>query len=769
MMNSVSEGMKEYTGCPVADELLLAGLDDPLLIVAVDSGHMLWTNQQGAVWCGLYAAETAAVQGIPPALAAGWQHLTGLTVCGRLCCADALAVQWRGRRAVLLRGRTDTGKKEPSAENAQAGVGAPCAPRREDERYRIVYDTMAQGVVFQDRAGSIVCANAAAERLLGLGSDAMRGMDSHSGSWQAVDVDGSPLPGSAHPSMVALRTGRPVSGRVMGIRHQTTGAQRWLVVSATPLFTGGGSVPAEVFSTFEDITELAAARRELALYSERLQQVIDRSPLGVFLWQYQDGRFTFLHGNPASEAMLGITVAEYAGQELLEMLPELDPAVVPAEYANVMRTGIPWHSEQLDYADDVISGAFEVHAFRAGSEVLCVMFQDITQRKRTEAELATVTSLLQELIDVMPSVLVAVDTAGRVTRWNHAAESLTGISAAQAAGRELDGLFAWPAFVRNLLGSVQDGPECAHLEDAAWEHDGVVRHWDVTMYPLKEGGGGGYALRLDDVTSRVRLREMMIQSEKMLSVAGLAAGMAHEINNPLGAIAQAAQNCLRRMGTGLPANLHTAGELGLDLYAMQTYLDRRGIYAFMEDIRHSCSRAARIVSNMLAFSRTEKSSRSCADIHDVIRQAVVLAETDYDMKRKYDIKRVRVRYDFAENVPQVWCSVQGLQQVFLNLVRNSSQALSEQAGHAAPELLLRTSLQPEGRVEIRVCDNGPGMSEEAARRCFEPFYTTKPVGEGTGLGLYVSYLIIKQHQGTIHLNSGPQRGAEFVISLPALC
>ena len=133
--------------------------------------------------------------------------------------------------------------------------------------------------------------------------------------------------------------------------------------------------------------------------------------------------------------------------------------------------------------------------------------------------------------------------------------------------------------------------------------DGEMRYEDVTVYPLMSNGVEGAVIRVDDVTERVRIEEMMVQSEKMLSVGGLAAGMAHEINNPLGVILQASQNVLRRVSPDLPVNARVAGECGITLSSVQQYLERREILTFLEDIRQSGQRAAEIVANMLSFSR----------------------------------------------------------------------------------------------------------------------------------------------------------------------
>lgn len=139
--------------------------------------------------------------------------------------------------------------------------------------YRNLFENMAQGVVYQSRDGAITRANAAAERILGLPAAAMRGLDSEAPVWHAQREDGSPLPGHEHPSMLALRTGREVRNTVIGIRNAASGAQRWINTHAIPLFHPGEGLPHEVFTTFEDITELKNSERVIHESRERLREL----------------------------------------------------------------------------------------------------------------------------------------------------------------------------------------------------------------------------------------------------------------------------------------------------------------------------------------------------------------------------------------------------------------------------------------------------------------------------------------------------------------
>jgi len=297
--------------------------------------------------------------------------------------------------------------------------------------------------------------------------------------------------------------------------------------------------------------------------------------------------------------------------------------------------------------------------------------------------------------------------------------------------------------------------------------DGEIRYQDVTVYPLVSNGVEGAVIRVDDVTERVQIEEMMIQSEKMLSVGGLAAGMAHEINNPLGAILQASQNIVRRVSPEFPVNLQVAESCGTNLDAVRRYLEQREVLSFLEDIRESGLRAAKIVENMLAFSRKPEGGGSSTDLAELLERTLVLAGSDYDLKKRYDFRQIEIVRDYAPDTPPVICQAGKIQQVFFNILRNGAEAMREtrDAGRG-PKLVLRVF--PEGRmVRVEIEDNGPGMDEAIRKRIFEPFFTTKPPGSGTGLGLSVSYFIVTQdHKGSLAVVSQPGEGSRFIIELP---
>jgi len=406
---------------------------------------------------------------------------------------------------------------------------------------------------------------------------------------------------------------------------------------------------------------------------------------------------------------------------------------------------------------------------------LAATFNDMAQGLETrdaalrlrDRELAKIQNLLNNILESMPSAIIALDEDGLVTHFNGSAQAMCALSPEKAMGRP-------PADVLPLLSAHLDKLQLAlrqrQVQRVEHEHlrlNGMEHLFDLQFYPLVANGVNGAVIRLDDVTERERLREMMIQSEKMASVGGLAAGMAHEINNPLSSILQAAQVCLMQCDPAIEANRTAAMECDCTIEAVGCYMERRRIVKFLEGIRDAGKRAAQIVSSMLEFSRKSDSRRAPADINAVLEHSLALAATDYDLKKKYDFRHIDIVRDYAPDLPEIQCIRTEVEQVLLNLFKNAAQAMSASpAPGRKPAITVRTRLRDD-HVRIEVGDNGPGMEELVRTRVFEPFFTTKEPGEGTGLGLSVSYFIITtNHGGTIRVDSQPGQGATFIIELP---
>ena len=413
----------------------------------------------------------------------------------------------------------------------------------------------------------------------------------------------------------------------------------------------------------------------------------------------------------------------------------------------------PEDPDEIDLVADALNGMLEN------------LKRDIRQRMEAEARLRATEGSLRDILDSMPSMLIAVDQDGRVTRLNRQTMAMTGLSLDAAEGGFFEDIFPdSPVRSREILDAMaRNAPH--KVAKVPQIREGATFFYDVTIYPLVSGGMRGAVIRLDDVTERVQLEEMMIQSEKMLSVGGLAAGMAHEINNPLAGILQNLQVLRNRLTEDLPANRAVAEELGFGLTQLREYLERRGCARMLDSIAESGQRAAKIVANMLSFSRKSTSRLASVDVRALLDRTVELASNDYNLKKQYDFRRIDIVREYENDTPLVPCEESKIQQVFFNLIQNGAQAMSV-AGTANPRFVFRVRRDGENlRVEIE--DNGPGMAEDVRRRIFEPFFTTKAVGEGTGLGLSVSYfIVVENHGGALEVDSAPGKGTVFTMTLP---
>jgi PAS domain S-box-containing protein len=402
-----------------------------------------------------------------------------------------------------------------------------------------------------------------------------------------------------------------------------------------------------------------------------------------------------------------------------------------------------------------------------GQELLILSaIVDISERVRSDRELQRMRTYLKNIIDSMPSVLVGVDKTGQVTEWNQSAEKATGVPTGVAIGQPFNTLFPeLESQLDNIKEAIRSHAPM-HTERLITEKDGETCYADVMVYPLLANGSAGAVIRVDDITNRVRIEQMMVQTEKMMSVGGLAAGMAHEINNPLSGVLQSSQNIQRRLSPELEPNRRTAEALGVDMERMYRYLDERGILGFVDAIQQSASRASHIVADMLAYSRSSNTDFQPVRVVDMLETVVRLAASDYDLKKKYDFKQIEIVRDFDPGLDTLVCDHTEIEQVLLNLIKNAAQAMAEGGAQHAQRITLRTRRENEyGRIEVQ--DNGPGMDPQTQRRVFEPFFTTKEVGVGTGLGLSVSYFIVtEQHKGTIDVTSTPGEGTCFTVRLP---
>ncbi len=635
------------------------------------------------------------------------------------------------------------------------------AARKEtEERFRQVAAITGEWIWEQDPSGCYIYSSSAVKDILGYEPEEV--LDKNYLQLFTPEQRGSMA--TEHPGSVNLQDR---FFRLMNRYRHKDGREVITESTGEPIFDAEGRL-IKWRGVDRDITARKRAEDALRESEEELRLTLDNAPIGIVTVDLEG---QFLNVNPASCTILRYSAEELLQKTLMDIAHPDDQEAILSDCRALVQGEIAKCEFERRYVRK--DGAVITIRVRAGlirdaqDKPLLIVgeFEDVTERKRQAQELQRMRAYLKNIIDSMPSILVGVDTAGQVTEWNKAAEQATGVPASKAIGRGFaEVLPELEAQLNNVREAIRrHAPVC--IERLATEKEGEVHYADVMVYPLVADGFVGAVIRVDDITNRVRIEQMMVQTEKMMSVGGLAAGMAHEINNPLSGVLQSCQNISRRLSPDLPANRQAAEALGLDLARVHRYLQERGILGFVEGVQEAASRASRIVADMLAFSRRSTIEFMPTRLDEVLEAVVRLAGSDYDLKKKYDFKQIEIVRDYDPNLGVVYCDRTEIEQVFLNLIKNAAQAMAE-GGRPPHRLALRTR-QEGGYAHIEIEDNGPGMDEKTQRRVFEPFFTTKPPGIGTGLGLSVSYFIVtEQHKGTITVSSAPGKGACFVIRLP---
>ncbi len=389
--------------------------------------------------------------------------------------------------------------------------------------------------------------------------------------------------------------------------------------------------------------------------------------------------------------------------------------------------------------------------------------KEVSVRRSVEVQLNNTQTLLDGILNAMPTALFALDSRNRIVQCNEQAGDWLNREYSQLTGLPLIQLIPELQPLKLIPDSATDVAVMKKSERVKIRFDDKNIVTDVLAYPLRDSQQARLVIRIDDVSQRQRMEEVMVQTEKMMTVGGLAAGMAHEINNPLGAILQNLQNTRRRLDPELPANQRTADNLNLDLNVLNTYLDERGIPQFFDHIQNAGERAAKIVANMLQFSRNDHLQKRDITVKELINTTLNIAHNDLSLKH--------IDLDIGESAgdAQIHCVPSEIEQVLLNLLRNAQQALDDYDGgeNWRPKVKLRATRRDKMTC-LEVEDNGPGIPADVVPHIFEPFFTTKEVGDGTGLGLSVSYFIVtSHHQGQLSYKRATLGGACFALCLPS--
>ncbi|HWZ99927.1 MAG TPA: ATP-binding protein [Candidatus Dormibacteraeota bacterium] len=347
-------------------------------------------------------------------------------------------------------------------------------------------------------------------------------------------------------------------------------------------------------------------------------------------------------------------------------------------------------------------------------------------------EIARLKDFSENIVESLNIGVLAVDLTGIVESWNTRMEQLFGVTRQEAVGRKLDSLLPKELATEILTRSEEE--QVTGIYKQRLQHQGKSLTMNVSITPLvsKSGERIGRLLLFDDVTQRERMEEQMTQTEKLTSLGLLAAGVAHEVNTPLAVISNYIQMLAKQMPEEDPR------------------------HSIIEKIVKQTFRASEIVNNLLNFSRTGAAELVNVDVNKVVEETLSLVA--HPMKTS----QIQVVKNLGDSLPSVRGSANKLQQVFLNLFLNARDAMPSGG------MLEVKTLAHNGSVEIEIVDTGAGIPREHIHKIFDPFFTTKATGRGTGLGLSVSYGIIKEHAGKIDVRSTPGKGTSFHVEFPAV-
>jgi two-component system, NtrC family, sensor kinase len=343
----------------------------------------------------------------------------------------------------------------------------------------------------------------------------------------------------------------------------------------------------------------------------------------------------------------------------------------------------------------------------------------------------------ENIVESINVGVLAVDLADRIESWNSQMEVMYALPRRHALTRFLSDVF--PAEFIKEFARVRQSPGIHNLYKFRLPvPTGETRILNVAIAPLltKNFNVAGRLIIMDDITERVELENQLSQADKLSSIGLLAAGVAHEVNTPLAVISSYAQ-----------------------MLSKQVQGDERKS-AVLEKITRQTFRASEIVNNLLNFSRTSGAEFAEVDVNRVITETLSLLE------HQFKTSRIRVDDELAAQLPPIQGNAGRLQQVFLNLFLNAKDAMPEGG-------TLKISTSNGDGVRVVVSDTGSGIAQEHIHRIYDPFFTTKSAGQnghkrGTGLGLSVTYGIIQEHAGKIHVESSPAQGTTFYLDFPML-
>lgn len=612
--------------------------------------------------------------------------------------------------------------------------------RKSEEKYRNLFETMAQGVVYQDFNGQITSANPAAEDILGLSFLQMQGRTSNDHVWKSIHEDGSDFPGDTHPSIKALKSGQKVKDVVMGVLNPKKEGYTWININATPLFRNDQDLPYQVYTIFEDITERKNYEKALKLSEKKFRTAFENSTMGMSI---NDIDGNFIDVNDAFCHMLGYSRSELLSPSLNYLsITYADDEATSKKYVNNLLNGKKsFYNFQKRYLhrDGSIIWAYLTLFLIKDDENNPLHFithiQNITAWKKAQDEIINQNKLL-ELAHVF-----VVDNDDRIIFWNKGSEKLYGWSPEEALGRKSYEILK-TKFPKPLADIKLELNRFGHWEGELIHKckNGksltVASHW---VSQFNDSGDNIATLEVNnDITKRKIAEENLKETLEELRKSNaeleqFAYVASHDLQEPL------------RMITSFLQLLSQRYEGKLDS-------DADEFIGFAVD---GASRMQELINDLLIYSRVSRKAKKFENINT----ESTLIQAIFNLKVYLEEKNANITYD---NLPVVYGDYNQFIQLFQNFIANSIKySINDPVIHICAE-------KKDEYWIFQIKDNGIGIDPKHHDRIFRIFQRLHRSGEydGTGIGLAICKRIIERHGGDIWVDSKLGNGAIFYFKIP---